>query len=106
MRRRTRWEQVLERMNSLFHWGMLEERISPHYFRGERGCRPYPLPVMLRVYIVQLRCNLSDSAMEDLLYDAESVWRFAGLRFSRPIPDEGTILHFRYLQERHQLGPG
>ena len=32
--------------------------------------------------------------------------RFAGLRLSEPIPDESTILHFRHLLERHQLGQG
>ena len=49
---------------------------------------------------------LSDPAREDLLYEAESVRRFAGLRLSEPIPDESTILHFRHLLERHQLGQG
>ena len=44
--------------------------------------------------------------MEDLLYEAESVRRFAGLRLSEPIPDASTILHFRHLLERHQLGQG
>ncbi len=29
---------------------------------------------------------------------------FAGLSLSEPIPDETTILHFRHLLERHQLG--
>ena len=30
--------------------------------------------------------------------------RFCGLTLSGPIPDESTILHFRHLLERHQLG--
>ena len=103
-RRRTRREEFLERMNSLIPWQKLEERIGPHYFPAERGRRPYPLAVMLRVHIVQLCYNLSDPAMEDLLYEAESVRRFVGLRLSELIPDESTILHFRHLLERHQLG--
>ena len=105
-RRRTRREEFLERMDSLIPWQRLEERIRPCYFPSERGRRPYPLPVMLRVHIVQLCYNLSDPAMEDLLYEAESVRRFAGLRLSEPIPDASTILHFRHLLERHQLGQG
>jgi len=105
-RRRTRREEFLERMDSLIPWRRLQERIGPHYFRGERGRRPYPLSAMLRIHIVQLCYNLSDPAMEDLLYEAESVRRFAGLRLSEPIPDESTILHFRHLLERHQLGQG
>ena len=42
--------------------------------------------------------------MEDLLYEVESVRRFAGLRLSGPLPDETTILKFRHLLERHGLG--
>ena len=61
---------------------------------------------MLRVHVVQLCYNLSDPAMEDLLYEAESVRRFAGLKLSEPIPDESTILHFRHLLEERQLGDG
>ena len=105
-RRRTRREEFLERMDLLIPWKRFEERIRPCYFPSERGRRPYPLPVMLRVHVVQLCYNLSDPAMEDLLYEAESVRRFAGLRLSEPIPDESTILHFRHLLERHQLGQG
>ena len=44
--------------------------------------------------------------MEDLLYEAESVRRFVGLRLSDPLPDESTLLHFRHLLEEHQLGQG
>ncbi len=44
--------------------------------------------------------------MEDLLYEAESVWRFAGLWLSEPIPEESTILNFRHLLEEHYLGQG
>ena len=105
-KRKTRREEFLERMDSLIPWQKLEERIRPYYFRGQRGRRPYPLAVMLRVHIVQLCYNLSDPAMEDLLYEAESVRRFSGLRLSEPIPDESTILHFRHLLERHELGQG
>ena len=68
------------------------------------GRRPYALSVMLRVHLVQLCYNLSDPGMEDLLYEAESVRRFVGVRLSEPLPDESTILHFRHLLERHHLG--
>ena len=44
--------------------------------------------------------------MEDLWYEAESVRRFTGLRLAEPIPDASTILHFRHLLEKHQLGQG
>lgn len=91
-------------MDSLIPWGRLEGRIRPHYFPGKRGWRPYTLSVMLRVRVVQLCCNLSGPATEDLLYEAEPVRRFAGLRLSEPMPDESAIIHFRHLLERRQRG--
>ena len=71
-----------------------------------RGRRPYELPAMLRIHCVQLFYNLSDPGMEDMLYEVESVRRFAGLRLSGPLPDETTILNFRHLLEEHELGEG
>ena len=59
---------------------------------------------MLRVHVVQVCDNLSDRGMEDLLYEAESARRFCGLSLAGAIPDESTILHFRHLLERCQLG--
>ena len=59
---------------------------------------------MLRIHCLQLWFNLSDPGMEQELYDSRSMIEFAGLSLSEPIPDETTILHFRHLLERHQLG--
>ncbi len=104
-KRKTRREVFLERLDALVPWEALAARIEPHYPKPGRGRRPYPLAVMLRIHVVQLSHNLSDPAMEDLLYEAESARRFCGLTLSEPIPDESTILHFRQLLERHALGP-
>ncbi len=105
-RHKTRRERFLEQLDSLVPWKRLEERIEPHYPKAGNGRRPYPLSAMLRVHVVQVVYNLSDPAMEDLLYEAESVRRFTGLRLSEPIPDESTILHFRHLLENQKLGQG
>ena len=93
-------------MNGLVPWQKLEQRIRPVYAKRGQGRRPYPLPVMLRIHCVQLFYNLSDPGMEDLLYEAESVRRFVGLNLTEALPDETTILNFRHLLERHQLGQG
>ena len=103
-KRKTRRELFLERMDGLIPWHSLEDRIRPCYPKAGKGRRPYPLAVMLRVHCVQLCYNLSDPGMEDLLYEAESVRRFAGLKLSEALPDETTILNFRHLLERHGLG--
>ena len=105
-KRKTRREMFLERMDSLIPWQSLEERIRPFYPKAGKGRHPYPLVAMLRVHCVQLFYNLSDPGMEDLLYEAESVRRFAGLKLSEALPDETTILNFRHLLERHNLGQG
>ena len=44
--------------------------------------------------------------MEDLLYETGSVRRFVGLSLTEALPDETTILNFRHLLERHELGKG
>ena len=105
-KRKTRREEFLEQIDSLIPWQRLEQRIRPHYPQAGWRRRPYDLSVMLRIHIVQVCHNLSDPAMEDLLYEAESVRRFVGLRLSEALPDESTILHFRHLLERHHLGQG
>ena len=103
-KRKTRREKFLERMDSLIPWAKLEKKIHRHYPKRGRGRPPYPLSVMLRVHCVQLFYNLSDPAMEDILYEVESVRRFVGLKLSGPLPDETTILKFRHLLEKHNLG--
>jgi IS5 family transposase len=58
---------------------------------------------MLRIHVMQLLYNLSDPAMENALYEIESMHRFAGLRMSDNLPDETTILNFRHFLERHKF---
>jgi IS5 family transposase len=54
---------------------------------------------MLRIYFMQQWYALSDPAMEDALYEIESMRRFARLELS----DETTILKFRHLLECYGL---
>ena len=42
-KRQTRREVFLKRIDTLIPWQRLEERIQSHYFKAERGRRPYPL---------------------------------------------------------------
>ena len=48
VKRRTRREIFLEKMEGLIPWQQLEDRIEPFYPKAGRGRRPYPLGVMLR----------------------------------------------------------
>lgn len=103
-RRKTRREKFLEQMDHLIPWKNLEKKIKCHYPKNGKGRQPYLMATMLRIHCMQLFYNLSDPAMEDALYEIESMRRFAGLRLSDNLPDETTILNFRHLLERHNLG--
>jgi IS5 family transposase len=83
-----------------------EALIEPHYPKmgPQGGRRPFPLPVMLRIYCLQQWYTLSDPGAEEALYDIQSMRTFCGLELGRDaIPDETTILNFRHLLERHEL---
>ena len=103
-KRKTRREKFLERMDQLIPWEKLEQPLAKKYAKGKVGRKPYALPIMLRIHVMQLLYNLSDPAMEDALYEIESMRRFAGLRLSDNLPDETTILNFRHFIEQHKFG--
>lgn len=98
----TRKEKFLCEMDEILPWKQLLNPIRKHYPKAGNGRRPYPLESMLRIYFMQQWYQLSDPAMEDSLYDIESMRRFAQLSLDK-IPDESTILGFRHLLEQHEL---
>jgi IS5 family transposase len=104
-KRQTRRERFLAEMEAVVPWSALLAVIEPHYpKRGRPGRQPVGLSTMLRIYFLQQWYALSDPAMEDALYEIESMRRFAGLELGEDaLPDETTILKFRHLLERHGL---
>lgn len=103
-KKKTRRELFLEKMERLIPWKQIEKSIRPYYATAGNGRRPYPLSMMIRIHCLQLFYNLSDPGMEDALYEIDSMRRFAQLSVTESIPDETTILNFRHLLERHNLG--
>jgi transposase, IS5 family len=102
--KKTRREVFLEEMEQVVPWDELLKLIEPYYPKGEDGRPPQGLERMLRIHLMQLWFNQSDPGMEDLLYESESVRRFAGIELGvDAVPDESTILRFRHLLERHDL---
>jgi len=105
-RKPTRREQFLEEMDRIIPWAELSAVIEPFYPKGEGPGRP-PVGVerMLRIHFLQHWFSLSDPAVEEALYDSRAMRRFVGIDLGRePAPDETTILKFRHLLERHNLG--
>ena len=98
----TRKEKFLSEMDKILPWKQLLNPIRKYSPKAGNGRRPYELESMLRIYFMQQWYQLSDPAMEDSLYDIESMRRFAKLGLDK-IPDESTILGFRHLLEKHEL---
>lgn len=98
----TRKQRFLEKMDGILPWKLLLEPILSKYPKSGKGRRPIPARVMLRIYLMQQWYGLSDPAMEESLYDVESMRRFAGVSMQR-IPDETTICKFRHFLLRHQI---
>ena len=106
-KKRTKRERFLAEMEVVVPWQALIDLIEPHYPKtSSKGGRPaYPLATMLRIHLMQQWYSLSDPAMEDALIEVPIMRRFAGIdMFSERIPDETTILAFRHLLEKHNLG--
>ena len=106
-KKRTKRERFLREMEKVVPWKALLELIEPHYPKtsSKGGRPPYPLATMLRIHLLQQWYDLSDPAMEDALIEVPTMRRFAGIEMiSDRIPDETTILTFRHLLEKHDLG--
>ena len=103
--RKSKRERFLDEMEQVVPWAELEALIEPHYPNGENGRPPVGLSIMLRVYFLQQWFNLSDPGAEEALYESPALRHFAGVDLGRaPAPDESTILQFRHLLERQELG--
>ena len=98
----TRRERFLTEMDTVIPWARLLALVAPHYAVAGRGRRPLPVETMLRVYFLQQWFDLSAPQAEDMLYDSESMRRFARVELGEDtVPDESTILRFRHLLEQH-----
>ncbi|MGH8399453.1 MAG: IS5 family transposase, partial [Gammaproteobacteria bacterium] len=98
-------ELFLDEMNRVVPWTRLLGLVEPYYPKAGKGRQPVGLSIMLRIYFVQQWFNLSDPGMEEALYESPVLRRFVGVDLGRAAaPDETTILRFRHLLERHELG--
>jgi IS5 family transposase len=56
--------------------------IKPHYYKGERGNKPYDLELMLRIHILQNLYNLADEATASEVIDSRAFSDFCGVASS------------------------
>ena len=101
----TRRATFLAEMERVVPWRRLCRLIEPVYPKPGNGRPPVGLERMLRIHFLQQWYGLADPAMEDALYDSQSMRRFVGIDLGRePVPDETTMCRFRHLLEQHDLG--
>jgi len=101
----TRREKFLAQMEQVVPWARLVAVIAPHYPSGKRGRPPVGIERMLRLYFLAQWYALADEALEDALYDSQALRSFAGIDLGgEEVPDATTLLGFRHLLERHDLG--
>lgn len=100
---RTHKKEFVEQMERLVPWGEWEAKIKPHYYKGERGNKPYDLGLMLRIYVLQNVYNLADMAVMNEIIDSRAFSAFCQVDSSNQIPDGDTIGRFRNILEKHHL---
>jgi IS5 family transposase len=103
--RATRKAEFLARMEGLVPWEAFCALIEPHYPKAGNGRPPVGLERMLRMYLIANWFNLADEACEDALYDIAAFRDFCRIDLgSERVPDASTLLNFRHLLEKHQIG--
>ena len=58
----TKKKEFLDQIERIVPWKEWLAMIQPCYYKGERGNKPYPLEVVLRLYVVQNLYDLADKA--------------------------------------------
>ena len=100
----TKKKEFLGIMEKLIPWSEWVGIVQPHYYKGERGNKPYDLELMLRIYVLQHLYNLADDAARNEIIDSRAFSQFCGVASSNQVPDGDTIGRFRHILERNQLG--
>lgn len=100
---RTKKKEFLNKIDRIVPWGEWLELIRPHYYKGERGNKPYDLELMLRIYLLQNLYDLSDEGCVAEVIDSRAFSDFCGVDSSNQIPNGDTLGRFRNLLIRSGL---
>ena len=100
---KTRKKEFISQMDSIIPWSEWLGIIKPHYYKGERGNKPYELELMLRIHLLQNLYDLSDMGVMSEVIDSRAFSDFCGVESSNQVPDGDTIGRFRALLVKHGL---
>ena len=91
----TRKKEFLTQIERIVPWSDWVSIIEPHYYRGERGNKPYALELMIRLHVLQNLYDLSDMGTAEQVIDSRAFSDFCGVDSSNQVPDGDTIGRFR-----------
>ena len=94
---RTKKKEFLAKIDRIIPWGEWFILIRLHYYKGERGNKPYDLDLMLRIYLLQNLFTLSDEGCVTEVIDSRAFSDFCGVDSSNQIPNGDTLGRFRNL---------
>ena len=100
---RTKKKEFLAQIERIIPWADWLDQIKPSYYKGERGTKPYPLELMLRLYLLQNLYNLSDEATVAEAIDSRAFSEFCGVDSSNQVPDGDTLGRFRNLLLKNDM---
>lgn len=100
---RTKKIDFLEQTNQLIAWRKWVEEISPCYYKGERGNKPYGIELMLLLYVLHNLYTLSDEGMVAEVVDSRAFSDCCGVNSSNHVPDGDTLGRFRNLLLRNGI---
>ena len=100
---RTKKNEFLSQIERIVPWKEWLALIQPCYYKGERGNKPYPLEIMLRLYLLQNLYDLSDEATVAEAIDSRAFSEFCGVDSSNQVPDGDTLGRFRNLLIKNGL---
>lgn len=100
---RTNKKEFLEKMERIIPWEEMKKIIEPCYYKGEHGNKPYPLELMLRIFILQNLYDLADMKVMNEIIDSRAFTAFCGVNSPYEVPDGDTIGRFRNLLEKNHI---
>jgi IS5 family transposase len=93
----TKKKEFLAQIERIIPWSEWFSLIMPCFYKGERGNKPYPLELMVRLYLLQNLYNLSDEATVAEAIDSRAFSEFCGVDLSNQVLDGDTLGKFRNL---------
>ena len=100
---RTNKREFLDKLERIIPWEEFKKIIEPFYYKGEVGNKPYPLELMLRIFILQNVYNLADMAVMNEVIDSRAFSNFCEINSPGEVPNGDTIGRFRNILTKNGL---